>query len=154
MRRLHAEFLGGGRGFALLLLRLVAGTAMMIHGSGKIAHPTSWMGPDAPVPGLLQAAAAVSEFGGGLAWILGVLTPLASLGLIGTMGFATFMVHVRSGHPFVATKPGAPSAESAAGYLVIAILLLLVGPGRLSIDSFLFGRGPVAETDPARKLAG
>ncbi len=153
MGRLYSEFLGGPRAVVLLILRLVAGIAMTIHGSGKIGHPTSWMG-DAPIPGFLQAAAAISEFGGGICWVLGALTPIASLGLIGTMGFATFMVHVRMGHPFVADKPSDPAAESAAGYLAIAILLLVVGPGRLSVDSLLFGKNPVAKPEPARNLAG
>jgi len=60
---------------ALLFLRLIAGTAFMFHGWGKIQHPLNWMGPEAPVPGVLQFLAAFSEFGGGLAWILGLLTP-------------------------------------------------------------------------------
>ena len=62
---------------ALLLLRIVAGVAFMLHGWGKIQHPFSWMGPD--MPGFLQALAALSEFGGGAAWALGLLTPLASI---------------------------------------------------------------------------
>ena len=90
----------------LLVLRLVAGTAMMFHGWPKIQHFTSWMGPDAPVPGILQALAALAEFGGGLCWMLGLLTPLASL-LIGcTMAVAAGMVHIPAGHPFVAFKGG------------------------------------------------
>jgi putative oxidoreductase len=65
----------------LLILRLVAGLAFMFHGYGKIQNPFGWMGPEAKVPGALQALAAMSEFGGGLAWMLGLLTPLASFGL-------------------------------------------------------------------------
>ena len=38
--------------------------------------PLSQVG--AAVPGALQALAAVAEFGGGLCWVLGALTPLAS----------------------------------------------------------------------------
>ncbi|WP_435007624.1 DoxX family protein [Tundrisphaera lichenicola] len=141
MGRIYAEFLGGPRAVALLFLRLVAGFAMMHHGWPKIQSPTAWMGPEAPVPGILQALAAISEFGGGLAWVLGALTPLFSLGLIGTMAFATFLVHIRMGHPFVAdpTSHG-PSYEPALGYLAIAFLFLIVGPGRISVDYLLFGK--------------
>lgn len=39
--------------FALLFLRLIAGTAFIMHGWGKIQNPMAWMGPDAPVPGFL-----------------------------------------------------------------------------------------------------
>lgn len=151
MGRLYSEFVGGPRAVALLLLRLVVGTAFVLHGWPKIQHPMNWMGPEAPIPGFLQLLAAVSEFGGGLAWIFGALTPIFSLGILGTMAFATFMVHVRMGHPFVAAKPGGPSYESALGYLAIAVLLLVVGPGRLSVDSALFGRDPIIKPDPARE---
>lgn len=154
MSRLYPEFLGGARGVALLFLRLVAGIAFMIHGWPKIQHPTSWMPPEAPVPGVLQLAAAVAEFGGGLCWVIGALTPFASVLILCTMAFATFMVHVRMGHPFVSSAPGGHSFESALGYLAISVLFLVVGPGRLSIDSALFGRGPVRKPTTAGELAG
>ncbi len=138
---------------ALLILRLVAGAAFVFHGWPKIQHAMSWMGPDAPIPGWLQFLAAFSEFGGGIAWILGALTPLFSLGLLGTMAFATFLVHVKAGHAFVADKPGEPSVELAAVYLAVSVVLLLVGPGRLSVDALLFGKGPIIQPDPARELS-
>jgi len=155
MGRFYPEFLGGARGVALLFLRLVAGTAFVFHGWPKIQHPMNWMGPDAPVPGFLQFLAALSEFGGGIAWILGALTPLFSLGILGTMAFATFMVHIIHNHdPFVAKAPGGSSFEAALGYLAIAVLFLIVGPGRLSVDSLLFGRGPGVKPGHAQELSG
>ncbi|RYZ80555.1 MAG: DoxX family protein [Proteobacteria bacterium] len=91
-----------------------------------------WMGPEAPVPGILQALAAIAEVGGGLAWILGLLTPLASFGLICTMAVAAF-THIARGDAFV----GKPSYELALVYLTIAILIFMSGPGRLSLDRWL-----------------
>ena len=70
--------LGGTAAVGLLILRLVAGAAIALHGWPKIQSATSWMGPDAPVPGVLQLLAALAEFGGGICWVLGLLTPLAS----------------------------------------------------------------------------
>jgi putative oxidoreductase len=122
----------------LLVLRLVAGLAFMFHGYGKIQNPFGWMGPTAAVPGIFQALAAVSEFGGGLAWILGMLTPLASLGIACTMSVAVALHAFVFGDPFVASGPGG-SFEPAAVYLCIAILLILAGPGRFSVDRFVFG---------------
>jgi putative oxidoreductase len=124
---------------ALLLLRVVAGLAFMLHGWSKIQNPSGWMGPDALAPGIFQALAALSEFGGGLAWILGLLTPLASLGIAATMSVAFWLHAVLRGDPFVAVGGGG-SYELAALYLCIALLLLAVGPGRLSLDRALFGR--------------
>jgi putative oxidoreductase len=136
MRRLFPTFVGGPGAVGLLVLRLVAGAAMMSHGWPKIQHATSWMGPKAPVPPMLQALAATAEFGGGLCWVLGLLTPLASFLILCTMATALGMVHLPAHHPFVAT--GGPSYEPALGYLAIAVALLLIGPGRLSLDAVLF----------------
>ena len=113
---------------ALLLLRLIVGVAFIAHGAGKIAAPFSWMPPEAPVPGILQALAALSEFGGGIALILGLLTPLASLGLIVTMAVAA-VFHIGKGDGFVG------GYELALVYLVASIVFLLVGPGRFSVDA-------------------
>ena len=143
MGRLFPTFVGGPGAIGLLVLRLVAGAAMMLHGWPKVQHATSWMGPGAPVPGALQALAALAEFGGGLCWILGLMTPVASFLILCTMAVAAGMVHIPAGHPFVAAK-GGPSSEPALGYLAIAVALMLVGPGRLAVDALLFGRRKVA----------
>ena len=141
MHRFFPIFVTGRGAVGLLLLRLVTGVAFMLHGWPKIQNPFGWMDqPDAasPVPGIFQALAAVSEFGGGLALILGLLTPLAAIGIASTMVVALAMVHLPHGDPFVGSK-GQPSFELALGYLANVILLLLIGPGVLSLDYFLFG---------------
>lgn len=122
----------------LLLLRLVMGAAFVFHGWAKIQTPMGWMGPEAAVFGVFQALAAVAEFGGGCALIVGLLTRLASLGIASVMIVAIGMVHGPMGHPFV-SKTGGPSWELAAVYLACAILFLLLGPGRFSFDALLFG---------------
>ena len=127
-------WLGSG---GLLPLRLVMGAAFMLHGWPKIQSPFGWMGPEAPFPAVLLALAALAEFGGGLALILGFLTRLGALGVIAVMTVAVGMVHVPAGHPFVG-QPGGPSYELAAVYLACAILFLIVGPGRMSVDALLF----------------
>lgn len=121
----------------LLALRVVVGAAFMFHGWDKIRNPFAWMGPDSGYPGILQALAAVSEFGGGAAWVLGALTPLASFGLACTMAVAA-LHHFRAGQPFVG-KGG--SYELATVYLSVAVLLLLAGPGMFSMDSLFLKKG-------------
>lgn len=124
---------------ALLLLRLVAGLAFMLHGWGKIQNPFGWMGPDGFAPGFLQALAALAEFGGGLAWILGFLTPLASLGIASTMAVA-FSTHTfMRGDPFV-SMTGGPASELAAVYFCVALVQLALGPGRFAFDRKFFPR--------------
>jgi len=122
----------------LLVLRLVAGTAFIIHGWQKIQTPFSWMGPQSTVPALFQFLAALSEFGGGIAWILGLLTPLAALGIGCTMTVAVFMHSMVLHDPFVSLA-GGRSYELASSYLCIALLLLALGPGRFSVDAKIFG---------------
>lgn len=121
---------------AIFGLRLVCGLAFVLHGWGKIQNPMAWMGPEAPVPGVLQLLAAVSEFGGGLAWILGLLTPLASLGVLSTMTVAAAF-HISNGDPFV--SQGGPAWELAGVYWMMAVFLILAGPGGWSLDRRVFG---------------
>jgi putative oxidoreductase len=137
---LYPNAVGGRGSVGLLLLRLVMGTAFVFHGWPKIQNPLHWMDAmgGSGMPGVLQALAALSEFGGGIALVLGLLTPLAALGIGATMSVALGLVHLPMHHPFVGA-PGQPSYELTAVYLAAAILLLLVGPGRLSLDALLFG---------------
>jgi putative oxidoreductase len=123
----------------LFCIRLVAGITLALHGWPKIQHPFGWMGESATVPGFLQACAALAEFGGGLALVLGFLTSIAALGVVINMIVALAMVHVPAGHPLVASK-GGPSLEPALLYLAVGLLLLFTGPGAASIDRLLFGR--------------
>ena len=119
----------------LLLLRIVLGLAFMFHGWGKIQNPMNWMGDDGP-PAIFQMLAAISEFGGGLAWILGLLFPLSSLGVLCTMAVATHFHAIIRGDAFVG-KEG--SFEMPLVYLVIALMFILTGPGKFSLDSKIFG---------------
>ena len=147
MNKVFGEFVDGRAAWGLLALRLVFGGALVLHGLQKIGNPSGWMGPDAPVPGALQFLAFLSEFGGGLALLFGLLTPLASLGVLATMLVATLMAH--GAHPWVGA-PGSPSKESALGYLAFALAMLLTGPGRLSLDALLFGRKAAVQNNETR----
>lgn len=121
----------------LLILRLVAGSAFILHGWPKMQAPMAWMGPDAPVPGVFQFLAAFSEFGGGIAWILGLLVPLASLGMASTMAVAVYTHAIVKGDPFVGHEG---SYELAAIYFCISVLLITVGAGKYSLDNKFFGQ--------------
>jgi putative oxidoreductase len=156
----------GPTSMGLLVLRLLAGSAMALHGAPKMLTPTSWMGPDSPVPGVLQLLAAVAEFGGGIAWVLGLVTPLATLGVVVTMLVGIVIGHLAIGDPFIrlsvagvppglgipfaglptwlvraggrsAAAVGSGSSELATLFTAISALLLLTGPGRFSLDAVL-----------------
>jgi putative oxidoreductase len=122
----------------LLILRLVAGSAFILHGWQKIQNPVGWMGPESSIPGFFQLLAAISEFGGGIGWVLGLFTPLASLGIASTMTFAVYFHSMVRKDPFV-NLTGGPSYELALVYLGIALVCLVLGPGKFSLDKMIFG---------------
>ncbi|OGW34564.1 MAG: DoxX family protein [Nitrospirae bacterium GWD2_57_9] len=123
----------------LLCMRIVVGYAFILHGWGKIQSPFTWMGSESPVPTVFQALAAIAEFGGGFSLILGLLTRLGALGIDCNMMVAVFMHRFVMGDPFV-NATGGRSYELAVAYLLIALLLVVVGPGRFSLDRRIFGR--------------
>lgn len=129
--------LGKPTSLALLFLRVVCGLAYMHHGFHKIQNPFGWMGPTSTMPGALQALAALSEFGGGFAWSIGFVVPLASLGILSTMVVAVSR-HVSHGDPFVGMR--GPSYELALVYASVAVLLFVTGPGSFSLDVLLTKR--------------
>jgi len=122
----------------LLLIRIICGYAFVLIGWGKIQHPLNWMGDESSVPGILQALAAISEFGGGIALIIGLLTRLGALGIGCTMVGAIIMHRFVMGDPFV-NFTGGSSYQLAVVYLLIALLLVTLGPGRFSLDRRIFG---------------
>ena len=134
---LQAQAFTDFQAWALLIMRLIMGIAFILHGWGKIQNPFGWMPPTAPVPGILQGLAALAEFGGGIALILGLFTRIAAFGLAITMVVATLMHAVVLKDPFVNMTGGA-SFEPALGYLGISLLFLAMGPGKYSLDFKLF----------------
>jgi len=119
----------------LLILRLVVGTAFILHGLPKIRNPMHWMGDK--VSPVLQAAAAVAEFGGGIALFVGFLTPIAAALIAVDMIFALALVHLPKGDKFV--NPGGGTFELPLVYLALMIGLIATGPGRFSVDGLLWG---------------
>jgi putative oxidoreductase len=122
---------------ALLVLRVVVGLAFVLHGTGKIQHPFGWMPPEAGIPGIFQFLAAVSEFFGGIFLVVGLLTPLAALGIFFTMTVAVISHGFMRHDPFV-SQGGGPSFEIALVYWAITLVLMTAGPGAFSLDAVIF----------------
>ena len=123
MNKFFSRFVEGPPAFGLLLLRVVAGVGLMMHGWDKIHHPFSWM-KAGNIPGPLQALAALGEFGGGFGLAIGFLTPLSAFGILCTMCGAWFIAH--KGDPWI--NPGGKSFELPSLYALIAVTIILTGP--------------------------
>jgi putative oxidoreductase len=140
---LTASTLGKGSDLSILLLRIVSGYAMALHGWGKIQNPFAWMGEESAIPAFLQALAALSEFGGGIALILGLLTRIASFGIACTMVGAVYLHAIVLGDPFVSSGKGG-AYELALLYLLISLHFMLTGPGKYSLDYKFLTKPPPA----------
>ena len=147
--RSNHPYFAGPAAVGILFLRLFLGIAMALHGQSKIFGNTasfgfSWMGPDAPVPGILQFLAAFSEVFGGLAIAFGLFTPLACFGVMCTMFVAIISTvsraTVQAPAYFIQPRGAEGSSyEVALMYFLFALTILMTGPGIVSLDAFLFG---------------
>lgn len=122
----------------LLVLRVVAGFTLFLHGynklfrGGRIAGTAGWFESLGMRPGKLHAwAAALTETGAGLMLVAGLLTPLAAAGLIGIM-----VVAARTDHrgAFFMFKNGWEYVM-VLGFLAWGISG--IGPGQWSLDHVL-----------------
>ncbi|QGQ46168.1 DoxX family protein [Metabacillus sediminilitoris] len=127
----------------LLIVRLVIGLLFVGHGAQKLfgmfgGHGIKGTGgffeSIGVKPGVTMALlAGLAEFGGGLLFAAGLLTPVAALLIIFTMLIAIIKVHGANG--LWATNNG---YELNLVYIVIALGAALTGAGSYSLDAILF----------------
>jgi putative oxidoreductase len=126
----------------LLILRLVVGLTLAIHGTQKLF---GWFGG----PGLTRlmqgfekqrfkpawfwvSLVILGEVGGGISVALGLLTPLGAAGIFGAMFMATFKSHWKNG--FILSKGG---YEYTLMLMAVSIAIGLMGPGSYSLDALI-----------------
>jgi putative oxidoreductase len=122
----------------MLVLRLVFGLFLAYHGYNKFFGPggltgtTGWFGSiGMKWPKAQARLAATTEVGAGLLLAAGLLTPLASAGVIGLMIVAIYVAHWSNG--FFIFKPG-QGWEYCASIAIAAWAIATVGPGEWSLD--------------------
>jgi putative oxidoreductase len=126
----------------LLVLRVFIGLAIAGHGAQKLFGwyggygldgTAGWLSSLGLAPARVWAlSAAIGEIGGGVLLALGLLTPLATLPLMGAMAMAIGLAHWSKG--FWERDGG---YEYALTLLVTSFALGLIGSGRYSLDGLL-----------------
>lgn len=122
----------------LLALRIAIGVIFILHGYGKLFGHAPGMemftgmvaGLGFPAPALFAYAAALSEFLGGIAILLGVATRVFSA-LIGIVMLVA-LVGVK--------KFAFPMADIDLALLMISIALFCMGPGKYSVMAMACGK--------------
>jgi putative oxidoreductase len=130
-----------GADIASLVLRLSVGGTLLAHGwnhawgGGRIAGTAGWFESMGLRPGRLHALMATgTELGAGVLLLLGLLTPLAAAGAVGTMTVAFVIAHLRNG--FFIFRPG-QGYEYVLMIIMVACGLGALGGGTVSLDNAL-----------------
>ncbi len=127
----------------LLVLRLAVAAVFIAHGAGDVfeagvsTNIQNYRDAGIPLAALAAPYAAYIQLFGGILFVFGALTRPLSAGFIVVMAGALIFVH--RGESLVMGQDG-----SGSGFAFImcaaSIALLLVGPGRFSIDSLIAER--------------
>ena len=135
---------------ALFLLRLALGVIFVMHGAQKVLGLFGGQGLQATVqnfeaglgiPPGFGYAAAFTEFFGGIALLLGLLTRIAALGIGTVMAVAMWKVHLANGFFLNFTCEGGKGhgIEYNVALFAIALALFLAGGGSYSLDRKITG---------------
>ena len=127
--------MGGSSDLGKLLLRITVAGLLIGHGINKIQNGISGIEGMIDAKGLptfLAYGVYVGEVLAPLLLIVGFQTRLAALALAFNMGVAIWLAHMPQ---LTELAPGgAPVLELQFFYLLSALSIMLIGPGRFAID--------------------
>jgi putative oxidoreductase len=132
---MNLDFFNRLQPFAQLVMRLALGAIMIAHGYHKVFggfHHHMDMVGSLGLPRWMAYLSAGTEFFGGIAIVLGLLTRFVSLAIVIEMGVAIWKVHFKNG------LMGPVGYEFPLAIATIAFALLCFGGGPWG---FNFGRG-------------
>jgi len=125
-------------GYLALALRVWLGANFIVHSRPKMgpgmAQTTKWV-QSMGIPPLAAYSAAGLELFGGLLLIVGLVVPVVALAFVVFM--ASNMVMKKTKMHGIYIGAASPSYEVDALYLGLALVLLVLGSGALSLDGAL-----------------
>jgi putative oxidoreductase len=130
---------------APLAVRVILGVLFIYHGLDKFDVgldnvEAAFDMSGVPAPGVSAPAVAIFEIVGGIALILGLLTRIVAVLFIVQLVGA--LIYVKQDLGILSSEP-MPGAELDLAYLGCLVVLVLLGPGWLSIDERLHLEPPV-----------
>lgn len=120
------------KNLAALLLRILVGGLMIMHGWPKIANYDQYVTEFNPIGlgnDLSLCLAIFGEFICGIFLVLGFMTRLSAIPVLITMIVAFFVVHAP--HPF-------DVKEKSLVYMGLTVVIFFLGSGRYSADALIF----------------
>ncbi len=140
---------------APLVLRVVFGGLFIWHGIDKFDTGIemvegAFRGWGVPAPALTAPSTAVVEVVAGAALVVGFFTRIAAM-LLGVVVVGA-MLYVTADLGIISSEP-MPGAERDLAYLAGIVALIVIGPGRLSLDLLLGIEPTEATSEPAPAYA-
>jgi len=129
---LSTKYSAGAFSTAMLILRLAAGILMLLHGYDKLMHFAQYKNQFMDFLGIGSTVSLslviFAEFFCSLFLILGLFTRLATIPLI----IVTCVIIFKVDHAHITDKN-----QNVVMFLAAYLVLLLVGPGKASVDNMM-----------------
>ncbi len=125
--------------YITLVTRVWLGGNMMIHGYPKIRNmkkTAKEMKQALGIPAVATYVSSILEFFGGIFLIIGLIVPIVALFFAIFMIANVIMKKTKMKAAYIA-PPGKPSYEIDITYLILSIVLIVLGAGAWSVDSFI-----------------
>ena len=119
---------------ALLIVRLVLGVLILLHGLSKLPPPPEFLVSalaERGLPTFIAYGVYLGEIVGPILIIVGIWTRVGALLIVANVIVAVIMAH--TGDLFHINKQGGYQLELQAMYLFTAVALTLTGAGRYSV---------------------
>jgi len=122
--------------YLALLLRVVVGASLVMHGYPKLKNPQAtlkWTG-DLGVPAAATVAVIMLEFFGGIALILGFIVPIVAFFIALEMIGNIALKKTKMKAPYLIGE-NAAAYETDALYILLAVTMIVLGAGVFSLSA-------------------